>query len=87
MRCEITSYWINRAWAERQRTRARDAAYCIQQGYHFKLPSEYYIHKYELLKLVFEMNDSELIMQIMSGAPTEWNMVLTTYLFDKVEDL
>jgi hypothetical protein len=33
------------------------------------------------------MNDSELIMQIMNGAPTEWNAVLTTHLFDKVEDL
>jgi hypothetical protein len=87
MRREVASYWINRAWAERQRTRARDAAYRVQQGYHYELPSEYYIRKYELLQLVFDMSDSELIMQIMSGAPTEWNTVLTTHLFDKVEDL
>jgi hypothetical protein len=87
LRKQIASYWINRAWAERQRTRARDAAYRVQRGCHYESPSEYYIRKYELLTLVFDMSDNELIMQIMSGAPSEWNAILTTHLFDKVEDL
>ncbi|KIJ28332.1 hypothetical protein M422DRAFT_189841 [Sphaerobolus stellatus SS14] len=33
------------------------------------------------------MNDTELMMDIMSGVPVEWNTVLTTHLFEKVKDL
>ncbi|KIJ24056.1 hypothetical protein M422DRAFT_275262 [Sphaerobolus stellatus SS14] len=84
---EIAGYWINRAWSERQKERARAAAYRVQKGCHYELPSQYYIRKYELLKLVFDMTDGELIMQIMNGAPVEWNAILTTHLYDKAEDL
>jgi hypothetical protein len=49
-------------------------------------PSEYFIHKSELLNTVYSLSDAELIMEVMDGAPVSWNTVLTTQLHDTVLD-
>lgn len=51
-----------------------------------ELPSEYFIRKRELIKLVYNYTDGEIINEIMNGAPTYWTTVLTPHLYHEVED-
>lgn len=76
----LGTYYMNRRWLDRQKSRA-NRAYYREQGYPRELPSEYVIRKAELLRTVYSMDDTELIMEIMEAAPTQWNTVLTTQLY------
>jgi hypothetical protein len=38
-----------------------------------------YVRKTELLRLVSKLTDSELIMEIMNGAPTYWHTVIDAH--------
>ncbi len=76
----ITDYYMNRHWWECQKDRARSATY-RQPGQARETPSEYYIHKSKLLNTAFSLTDSEMISQVMDGAPLNWNTVLTTQLY------
>lgn len=79
----LGAYYMNRRWLDRQKSRA-NRAYYHESGYFKELPSEYVIRKAELLRTVYTMDDTELIMEIMEGAPTQWNTVLTTQLYQDI---
>ena len=55
--------------------------YYQETGYQRETPSEYYIRKSELLNTIYSLDDSELILEIMEGAPACWNTILTTQLY------
>ncbi|PBK84570.1 hypothetical protein ARMGADRAFT_943296, partial [Armillaria gallica] len=79
--CEgITNYYMNRRWWEQQKDRARQAKY-RQPGHTRESPSDYYIWKSELVNTAFTLTDSEVISQVMDGAPLNWNIVLTVQLY------
>ena len=69
---------MNRAWKDRQKTRALKAYY-RERGCSGETPSEYYVRKTELLMYVLKLNDSKLIMEIMNGAPSFWHTVIDTH--------
>lgn len=79
----ISSYYMNQKWLDKQKARAIRAFY-RDQGHARESPSEYYIRKAELLNTVYTMNDSEVILEVMEGAPASWNTVLTTQLYTDV---
>ncbi|PBK58716.1 hypothetical protein ARMSODRAFT_991263 [Armillaria solidipes] len=60
---------------------SRQATY-RQPGHTCESPSDYYIRKSELLNTAFTLTDSEVISQVMDGAPLNWNTVLTVQLYE-----
>ncbi|KAJ7148468.1 hypothetical protein C8R43DRAFT_1129106 [Mycena crocata] len=77
----FSTYFLNRKWLDRQRGRANKAAY-RDYGHVNETPSEYYIRKTELLNTVYTLDDSEIIMEVMDGAPALWNTILTTQMYE-----
>ncbi|KDR81255.1 hypothetical protein GALMADRAFT_60586, partial [Galerina marginata CBS 339.88] len=71
---------MNRKWLDKQKARAV-RAYYRESGYGRETPSEYYIRKSELLSTVYTLEDSEMILEVMEGAPANWNTILTTQLY------
>lgn len=85
LRGTISRYYMNRKWLDKQKAQATRAYY--QEASHSKeTPSEYYICKSELLNTVYNLEDSEFILEIMEGAPAYWNTILMMQLYvDAVE--
>jgi hypothetical protein len=79
----ITSYWMNRKWLDRMKAKA-NRAHFREIGHSKETPSRYFIRKTELLMTVYELSDSELIMEVMDGAPANWNTVLNTQNYANV---
>ncbi|KZS86563.1 hypothetical protein SISNIDRAFT_394583, partial [Sistotremastrum niveocremeum HHB9708] len=79
LRDVICAYYMNRSWLDKQRIRARNSRY-REPGHLKETPSEYYIRKAELLTLLFGLSDSEMIMEVMNGAPASWTSILTPHL-------
>ena len=52
-----------------------------------EIPSKYYIHKLELLELVYDYIDTELIGEILDRALVAWHTVLTPNLYSSIVDL
>ena len=71
----IGAYYMNHAWLDRQKARAKCASF-RESGYSYETLSEYYVQKAELLRLVSKLSDSELIMEVMNGAPAFWHTVI-----------
>ncbi len=82
----IGEFFMNRAWVEKNRKIALGMRY-REAGYSRETPSQYFIRKRELLELVFDNSDSELITDIMAGAPLSWRTVLTPRLYHTTTDL
>jgi hypothetical protein len=80
LRSCISSYYMNRKWLDKQKARAI-RAYYREPGHTRETPSDYYIRKAELLNTVYTMDDSEIILETMEGAPASWNTILTTQLY------
>jgi hypothetical protein len=74
---------MDRSWLDRQKSRANKATYRDQENPR-ETPSQYYIRKLDLFTLVFNMTESELILEIMNGAPTSWINVLNPNLYDSL---
>lgn len=71
---------MNHKWLDKRKARVTRVYY--REPQHDKeTPSEYYIYKSELLNTVFSLKDSELILEIMEGAPASWNTILTMQLY------
>ncbi|KAL1939986.1 hypothetical protein VTO73DRAFT_9321 [Trametes versicolor] len=86
IRNQIGDYFMNRSWMEKTRKQAlairyRDSA-CPRE-----LPSQYFIRKRELLELAYENSESELISDIMAGAPRVWNTILTPRIYRTTSEL
>ncbi len=82
----IGEFFMNRAWVEKNRKTAL-AMHYREAGHSRETPSQYFIRKRELLELVFDNTDSELITDIMAGAPLSWRTVLTPRLYESTTDL
>ncbi|KAJ7120349.1 hypothetical protein C8R44DRAFT_623658, partial [Mycena epipterygia] len=80
LRKAFSTYFLNRKWLDRQRGRANRATY-RDSGHSRETPSEYFIRKTELLNTVYTMDDSEIILEVMDGAPSTWNTILTTQMY------
>lgn len=80
LRHAFTTYFLNRKWLDQQRGKANRATY-RDSGHSRESPSEYFIRKSELLNTVFTMDDSEIILEVMDGAPSTWNTILTTQMY------
>ncbi|KAF8202748.1 hypothetical protein K438DRAFT_1580944, partial [Mycena galopus ATCC 62051] len=76
----FSTYYLNRKWLDRQRGRANRATY-RDSGHARETPSEYFIRKTDLLNTVYTMDDSEIILEVMDGAPSTWNTILTTQMY------
>ncbi|KAH9856083.1 hypothetical protein C2E23DRAFT_882214 [Lenzites betulinus] len=86
VRDEIGNYYMNRSWQEKTRRQALAIRY-RESGHTRELPSQYFIRKRELLELVYEHSQSELITEIMTGAPLAWRTILTPRLYRSTADL
>ena len=71
----IGGYYMNRAWLDRQKSRAYQASF-RQFGYSDETPSEYFVRKAELLRMLDPISDSQLIMEVMNGAPDYWHAII-----------
>lgn len=81
----IGSFYMNRAWLDKQKARASNASF-RESGYNSESPSEYYIRKSELLRLVNKLTDSELILEVMAGAPEYWSAILDIQRYETAVD-
>ncbi len=86
MKRAITSHFMNRAWLEDMKRRAIRARY-RERGHDQERPSDYCIRKQQLLSVTHELTQSELISEIMAGAPSSWLSLLHTELYATVEQL
>ncbi|TFK78347.1 hypothetical protein K466DRAFT_469248, partial [Polyporus arcularius HHB13444] len=82
----LGDYFMNRSWVEKTRKQALAVKY-RESGYSRELPSQYFIRKRELLELVYDSSESELITDIMAGAPLAWRTILTPRLYRSTSDL
>ena len=82
----IAGYYMNRTWLDKQKMRARTAHY-REPGHSQELPSDFYIRKSQMLTLVFNMTDSEIIMEVMTSGPSGWTSILTPHLYETVVEL
>ncbi|KAK1221859.1 hypothetical protein PQX77_015329 [Marasmius sp. AFHP31] len=83
LREEIGGYYMNRKWSEDLRKKANRSGY-LDTGHMCETPSEYYIRKLNLLTTAYDLADSELISEIMEGAPDQWNTILSTQNYKNV---
>ncbi|CDO77173.1 hypothetical protein BN946_scf184675.g5 [Trametes cinnabarina] len=86
IRHEIGQYYMNRSWYEKARKHAlairfRDSDHTRES------PSQYFIRKRELLELVFSYSESELITEIMAGAPLAWKTILAFKQYQTTSEL
>lgn len=75
LRTAIGSYYMNRSWLDKQKSRANKAHY-REPGHSTETPTAYFIRKSDLLNLVYSYSDAEIMMEIMEGAPRFWATVL-----------
>ncbi|KIJ32725.1 hypothetical protein M422DRAFT_265484 [Sphaerobolus stellatus SS14] len=75
LRSIICSYYMNRFWFDRQKGRANKAHY-REPGFAFETPFNYYIHKSEMIRMVYILTDSEIMMEVMDSAPSSWNTII-----------
>ncbi|EIW52987.1 uncharacterized protein TRAVEDRAFT_85304, partial [Trametes versicolor FP-101664 SS1] len=86
IRNQIGDYFMNRSWMEKTRKQALAIRY-RDSGCPRELPSQYFIRKRELLELAYENSESELISDIMAGAPRVWNTILTPRIYRTTSEL
>ena len=84
LRAAIGEYYMNRAFLDKQKSRANRASYRDTSNGR-ETPSEYVIRKLELLQFVYNYTDRELINEIMEGAPSHWTPIITPHLFQDLE--
>ncbi|KAJ3751601.1 hypothetical protein EV360DRAFT_89572 [Lentinula raphanica] len=85
LRNGINRYYMNRKWMDDQKISANKATYRDSNHTH-ESPSEYFIRKKELLMRVYDYSDTQLIQEIMEGAPTSWINVVTPHLYTDVDE-
>lgn len=81
----IAGYYMTRTFMEKQKIRANKTTY-RESGHTKETPSEYYIRKLDLIQLVYDYSDSEIITEIMNGAPSSWTSILTPHLYDELTE-
>lgn len=85
LRSGINAYYMNRTWMDDQKSTANKASF-REPRFSKESPSEYFICKKDLLTHVYEYNDTQLICEIMEGAPTSWINVVTPHLYDELDE-
>jgi len=80
----IGEYYMNQAFLDKQKVHTNHASY-RNLGNGQEIPSEYVIHKLELLQFVYNYTDKELINEIMEGAPSYWTPIITPHLFQNLK--
>ncbi|THU94745.1 hypothetical protein K435DRAFT_605858, partial [Dendrothele bispora CBS 962.96] len=85
LRTAIVEYFMYCKWAETMRRKANRASY-RETGHIRENPSEYYIRKSQLLAIAYDLEDSEIISEVMEGAPAEWSTILTTQSYETAMD-
>lgn len=84
LRAAIGEYFMNHTFLDKQKAQANKVLY-RNAGNVRESPSEYVIRKLELLQFVYNYTDSELINEIMEGAPSYWTPIVTPHLYQTLE--
>ena len=71
----ISEYWMNHHWLEKRKLRANKARF-REPGHQCESPSQYIIHKMELLSFVYSYTDTETIQAIMEEVPGTWASII-----------
>ncbi|KAJ7600354.1 hypothetical protein C8J56DRAFT_1037962 [Mycena floridula] len=77
----IAGYYMNHKWFDRMKSKANRASY-RERGHERETPSEYFIRKNELLSTVYDLDASQIILDVMDGAPANWNTILNTQMYE-----
>lgn len=85
MRAGICDYFMNRTWLDKQKGKATRAHY-RESGYANETPSDYIIRKKKLLQMVFKLTKTELILEILNGAPQYWRTIMDTSRIESFRD-
>lgn len=80
IREKIGSYFMSSAWIEQQRSQALRMKF-REDNHRHETPSDYVIRKFELLSLCYNMDDSELILEVMNTAPSMWSSIIHTQYY------
>ncbi|KAJ3901633.1 hypothetical protein F5879DRAFT_807012 [Lentinula edodes] len=81
----INRYYMNRQWMDDQKRRANKASYRDSGASSKETPSEYFIRKKDLLTRAYDYTDTQLIAEIVEGAPVSWVNTLTPYLHNDID--
>ncbi|KAJ3751600.1 hypothetical protein EV360DRAFT_89578 [Lentinula raphanica] len=85
LKAGINAYYMNQTWMDDQmaianNTHFRDSNHATES------PSQYFIRKKDLLTRVYQYTDTQLIRQIMLGAPTSWTNIVTPHLYADLDE-
>ena len=84
LRMAIGEYYMNWSFLDKQKAQVDKVSY-HDPGYGRELPSEYVIHKVELLQFVYNYTDNELINEVMESAPLYWILIIMPHLYQTLE--
>ncbi|KAG9076253.1 hypothetical protein FRC06_009605, partial [Ceratobasidium sp. 370] len=71
LKTAITIHFMSRTYLDRIKSKAMNAKYRDHDHSH-ETPSDYIIRKMQLMQMAGEWSDSELMFEIMNGAPKQW---------------
>lgn len=74
---------MNRTWLDKQKSRANKAHF-REPGHVNETPEAYYIRKTGLLNLVYSYSDSEIILEVMEGAPLFWSTIIDPHRYQNL---
>ena len=85
-RLAVSTYFMNQQWLDKMKGRIYRMRY-RQRGHESETPSDYFHRKLRLIQLVFDLTPSEIIMEIMNGAPQYWKVLIDTQRITTIRDL
>jgi hypothetical protein len=86
MHVAISEFFMNRPWLDKQKNKAIKAHFRdINQS--SESPLDYIIRKWKLLSMTYLLSDTELILEVMNGAPQYWRTVIDTSMMTTFQQL
>ena len=85
LREAIASFWMNNQWLERQKIHANLARF-RETGHGRETPTAFVIRKLELIRTVYNFNDTECIQMVMREVPVSWGPIVQPHLCKNLFD-
>jgi hypothetical protein len=86
MRIAISEFFMNRPWLDKQKNKAIKAHF-RDINHSSESPSDYILRKWKLLSMAYLLSDTELILEVMNGAPQYWRTVIDTSMMTTFQQL
>lgn len=82
----LSTFFMNDQWYDRMKSKILRARY-RQKGHESENPIDYFHRKLRMIQEVFQLSASETILEIMTGAPKYWSVLIDTSRIRTISDL